>query len=113
MDRRINAYGARAKELAILSITPRSLKMFTVAFTLLLSASSAFAAAVNTTIVPRACGSTLSNVQVQAMEADFQAALSKQPIAALDVGIQACSIPVYWHVINAGTSRQPSFYAFV
>jgi len=72
---------------------------------LILSASSALAIAVNSTTIGRTCGSALSSSQVQAFEADFQAALAKKPYQATDVTAQSCSIPIYWHVISAGSGE--------
>ncbi|KAG8936210.1 hypothetical protein FRC02_003910 [Tulasnella sp. 418] len=79
--------------------------MLAISLTFILGATSALAAAVNSTVIGRTCGSHLSQAQVAAFESDFITALSKKPVAAAnDFGIQACSIPVYWHVIQAGTS---------
>lgn len=55
----------------------------------------------NSTIVPRACGAYLSDSAVAAAEAHF-AANKVSPKA--DVGTFAAVIPVYWHVIQAGTA---------
>ncbi|KAG8969727.1 hypothetical protein FRC03_001072 [Tulasnella sp. 419] len=79
--------------------------MLAISLTFILGATSALAAAVNSTVIGRTCGSHLSQAQVAAFESDFRTALSKKPVAAAnDFGIQACSIPVYWHVIQAGTT---------
>jgi hypothetical protein len=86
--------------------------MFAKALSLALGASSALAVAINGTTIGRTCGNVLTSAQVSAFEADFQAALARHPIQTSDFGIQACTpIPVYWHVIQAGTGEQPVLYS--
>jgi hypothetical protein len=70
-------------------------------FVFAVAASVAVALPNNSTIIPRACGSYLSDSAIAAAEAHFAA---NKVSAKADAGTFAAVIPVYWHVIQSGTA---------
>ncbi|KAG9103888.1 hypothetical protein FRC06_007285 [Ceratobasidium sp. 370] len=70
-------------------------------FALVAAAAVAVALPNNTTTIPRACGTYLSDSAIAAAEAHFAA--HKVSLKA-DASTYAAVIPVYWHVIQAGTT---------
>ncbi|KAG8933177.1 hypothetical protein FRC02_012322 [Tulasnella sp. 418] len=78
--------------------------MFTLAFTTLLGITAVFAAPTNTTVTPRACGNSPSMRDVVTMESAFNRDMATMGITAQSVSALATTIPVYFHVIQAGTT---------
>jgi hypothetical protein len=70
-------------------------------FAFVAAASVVVALPNNATIVPRACGSYLSDSAIATAEAHFAA---NKVSAKADAGTFAAVIPVYWHVIQSGTA---------
>jgi len=71
-------------------------------FSIVLSAAAVLAVPTNSTVAPRACGTTHNAAQIAAAEQHFSA-FGTVPSTF------AASIPVYWHVIASGTALSQGY----
>lgn len=90
------------EEKLTLTYRPTRLKMIGLRlFAFAAAATVAVALPNNATIVPRACGSYLSDSAIAVAEAHFAA---NKVSAKADAGTFAAAVPVYWHVVQSGTA---------